>query len=100
LNYSNKGEKVESRINHQCAVIKRTVAKRFNISIHDINGDSRKEEVVAARNWAICLCKEKTKATDSQIGEIFNKHRTTIIGILKNKDHYNFNPGCINLPPP
>lgn len=63
--------------------IKAQVARKHMITVQDLEGPSRKEEIVEARNEAIYRCHHETKANLSTIGRFFNRSHSTVIHALK-----------------
>jgi len=67
----------------ECSKIKAQVARKYMITVEEIEGPSRKEEIVAARYEAISRCRWETKAKLSTIGRFFNRSHATVIHALK-----------------
>jgi len=67
----------------ECKKIMAEVAKKHLISVEDLEGRSRREEIVEARNEAICRCRQETTAGLSAIGRFFNRSHATVIHSLK-----------------
>ncbi|MEL3908540.1 MAG: chromosomal replication initiator protein DnaA [Treponemataceae bacterium] len=65
--------------------ILKTVADYFEISVSDIRGKSRKQNIVTARHFAMYLAKEMTQMSSTEIGgEIGNRtHGTVLHGCTK-----------------
>lgn len=55
------------------------VAKVFNLNVRDLTGKCRKREYCAPRHLAMYLCRKKTCACVTQIGQAFNKDHTTVL---------------------
>lgn len=64
------------------AQIKKEVAKKHKIKVIDLEGKSRKEEIVEARNEAMSRCRNETDANLSTIGRFFNRSHATVIHAL------------------
>ena len=67
----------------QCKKIKVEVARKYMVTVADIEGPSRKEEIVDARNEAIYRCRRETKASLTSIGRFFNRTHGAVIHALK-----------------
>lgn len=64
--------------------IKQLVCDKFAIPVHEIDGTSRKKEIVQARNIAIHLCYEELKLSKNSIGGYFGgKDHSTIMHSLR-----------------
>lgn len=72
----------------ECQKIKLEVAQKHMISIKDLEGPSRKEEIVEARNEAIYRCRHEAKARLSAIGRFFNRSHATVIYALKQQTNF------------
>jgi len=67
----------------ECQKIKRQVARKYMVTIAEIEGPSRRKEIVDARHEAICRCSKETKANLTTIGRFFNRTHGTVIHALR-----------------
>jgi chromosomal replication initiation ATPase DnaA len=67
----------------QCNEIKKEVAKKHMVTVKDIEGPSRKEEIVFARDEAMYRTRKETGAGLKAIGRCFNRTHATVIHALK-----------------
>jgi chromosomal replication initiator protein len=70
-------------IKAKCQKIKRQVARKYMVTIAEIEGPSRREEIVEARHEAMFRCSKETKANLTTIGRFFNRTHGTVIYALK-----------------
>lgn len=70
-------------INAYCAIAK----EKFNITLDDLRGDSRKVEVVCLRHYLMAILKENTLLSLKEIGELLGgrDHSTVINGITQSR---------------
>lgn len=66
-----------------CRKIKAQVARKYMMSVKELEGPGRKEEIVCARNEAMFRCRYETKAGLSAIGRFFNRSHAAVIHALK-----------------
>ena len=75
-----------------------TVCRKWNVSIDDVCGRSRKQEVVYTRMIIAYFLRQYTTLSTTKIGRLINRDHSTIIHYLKaydsefrfNKDFRNF----------
>lgn len=60
------------------------VSEKYGLSKKTVLSNSRKQEVVRARNIAMRRCRILLGATYQQIGQFFNRRHSTVIHSLKN----------------
>lgn len=64
--------------------IKEIVAKQFNVSIHDLSGKRRTQNIAMARQVAMYLCRKHTARSFPEIGAIFGgRDHSTVIHAIK-----------------
>ena len=63
--------------------VKELVSSYFNISEKDLTGNSRKQDLVYARNLAIYLSRTKYNVPLKKIGECFNRDHATVVHSVK-----------------
>ena len=66
-------------------VIKKFVCRKYRITRVEIESSSRKAHIVKARNEAMRLCKQRTKATLEEIGKCFNRKHSTVLHAINNE---------------
>ena len=54
------------------------VSRRYNISVDEIMGKSRKKETKTARNVAMYVVRSVTGASLPQIGQVFDRDHSTV----------------------
>lgn len=64
--------------------IKEIVAKQFNVSINDLNGKRRTQNIVIARQVAMYICRKHTARSFPEIGAIFGgRDHSTVIHAIR-----------------
>jgi chromosomal replication initiator protein len=61
------------------SVIDRVVAAAYGISVQDIHGRSRRQEIAGARQIAMFLAREMTPLSLAQIGSHYGRDHSTIV---------------------
>ncbi len=64
--------------------IKEVVAKEFNVSVHDLSGKRRTQNIALARQVAMFLCRKHTARSFPEIGALFGgRDHSTVIHAIK-----------------
>ena len=75
-----------------------TVCRKWNVSIDDVCGRSRKQEVVYTRMIIAYFLRQYTTLSTTKIGRLINRDHSTIIHYLKTYDsEFRFNKDFRNF---
>jgi len=75
-------------------IIQKVIANHFSISVNDLKGKKRNQNVVYPRQLAMYICREMTEYSSTEIGEAFGgrDHSTVIYSLEKIRNRFVVDP--------